>query len=102
MTHIRTLTLIAGISVLTGCAGFGQAWREHAEADARLNPQAQTQAPPARNYFTDPILVPQPTSVQPSFGGNAGEQYQTIMVNTPQGIVYKRCRMLNGKAVACF
>lgn len=30
------------------------------------------------------------------------EQYQTIVVNTPSGFVYKRCKVLNGQVVACF
>ena len=101
MRTLRTFACIAGIILLTGCAGFGDVWREHAAAEALL----QTQMPPARNYITNPftpLTVAQPQAAQPSWGTPAGEQYQTIMVNTPQGIVYKRCKVLNGQVVACF
>ena len=100
MKTLSTLMCIAGLTALTGCAGMGDAWREHAAAEARL----QTQTPPPRNYFTDPFTplpVAQPQSAQPSWGTPAGEHYQTIMVNTPQGIVYKRCKVLNGRVAYC-
>lgn len=54
-------------------------------------------------YTTNPYTPTQiPQTVQPSFGNTGGEQYQTIMVNTPNGIVHKRCKVLNGQVVACF
>ena len=92
-------TLIAfSLTLLTGCAGFNEAWREHAAIEAQW---ATPIATPSQPYFT-PMNVPQPSSLQPNFGNTAAEQYQTIMVNTPQGMVYKRCKVLNGKVVACF
>lgn len=63
---------------------------------------ANAMSPPQRNYITNPYTAPPVQSVQPNFGNTANEQYQTIMVNTPQGIVYKRCKVLNGQVVACF
>lgn len=60
---------------------------------------------PTRDYVANPYTLPQaPQTAQPDFTpwGATGEQYQTIMVNTPTGMVYKRCKVLNGKAVACF
>ena len=98
---MRTAILFASVTLLSGCAGMGDAWREHQAIESRLGNPSQ-QIPPARNYITDPIPVPQPSSMQPSFSGTPGESYQTIMVNTPQGIVYKRCKLLNGQVVACF
>jgi hypothetical protein len=60
--------------------------------------------PATRNYITNPITVV-PQSVQPnfnSFGSTGNDQYQLIMVNTPAGLVQKRCKVLNGQVVACF
>ena len=93
MKTLRTFAFIAGVFILSGCAEMGQLLRETSEF--------QAQQPPQRNYFTNPYVAPPVQTTQPSFGNTAGEQYQTIMVNTPQGIVYKRCKVLNG-AVACF
>ena len=61
--------------------------------------------PEQRDYVANPFYLPQQTqTVQPNFTplGSTGEQYQMIMVNTPNGMVYKRCKVLNGQAVACF
>lgn len=49
-----------------------------------------------------PTTTVAPQTVQPNVGTTAGEQYQTIAVNTPAGLVYKRCKVLNGQVVACF
>lgn len=81
----------ASLALLTGCAGLAQALQE---ANAMQS---------GRNYVTNPVtLPPAPTTTQPSFGTSPSEQYQTILVNTPNGLVYKRCKVLNGQAVACF
>lgn len=60
---------------------------------------------PGRNYATNPITLPQqPQTTQPNFGAfgaTDGETYQLIMVNTPAGLVQKRCKVLNGQVVAC-
>ena len=60
---------------------------------------------PTRDYVANPYtLPPAGQTTQPDFTpfGTVGDQYQTILVNTPNGMVYKRCKVLNGKAVACF
>ena len=70
----------------------------------RESQEFQAQMPAQRNYITNPYVGPSTQLVQPNFnrfGGSDSEGYQTIMVNTPQGFVYKRCKVLNG-AVACF
>lgn len=54
-----------------------------------------------RNYTTHPITAPAP-SVQPNIQSTNDQEYRTVMVNTPNGIVYKRCKVLNGQNVACF
>ena len=57
---------------------------------------------PQRNYVTNPYTLPRaPQMSQPDFGAD-GSEYRTVMVNTPNGIVYKRCKVLNGQVVACF
>ena len=62
--------------------------------------RSQQYVAPTRNYFTDPLV--QPTSNQANTRPSAAtETYQTILVNTPNGLVQKRCKMLNGKAVYC-
>jgi len=56
-----------------------------------------------RNYVTNPITSPvSPQTIQPNTKNVGGEEYQTIMVNTPSGLVSKRCKVLNGQIVACF
>ena len=64
---------------------------------------AQSQQDWANALKPTPIQLPvvAPT-VQPTFGATSGEQYQTIAVNTPNGLVYKRCKVLNGQIGACF
>ena len=95
MKTLRALAYIVGFIFLSGCAEMGQVLREHAAMQAQM--------PAQRNYFTDPFTpLPGYQPSQAPAASTAGEQYQTIMVNTPQGIVYKRCKVLNGKAVACF
>jgi hypothetical protein len=59
--------------------------------------------PPQRDYVANPIYTPSPIQTAPSaWGAQSGEQYQLIMVNTPNGLVQKRCKVLNGQVVACF
>ena len=66
-------------------------------ANSNVTPQ------PSRNYLTNPVtLPPAPVNTQPNLGASPVDEYRTILVNTPNGLVYKRCRMLNGQAVACF
>ena len=94
MNTFRTLVCIVGLVTLSGCAEMGQLLRETSEF--------QAQQPPQRNYFTQPFTpLPGYQPSNPSPANAPQERYQTIMVNTPQGIVYKRCKVLNG-AVACF
>ena len=58
--------------------------------------------PPPRNYFTTPFVGPTPQPVQPNFGNTANDRYQSIMINTPNGMVMKQCRVLNERVVSCF
>ena len=85
--------------VLAGCGTTSEQWQQ-------LLSEANNMNAGQRNYFTNPITVPTPSqSIQPNlqpFGGASVEEYKTIMVNTPNGIVYKRCKVLNGQNVACF
>ncbi len=93
MNTLRTLACIAGVVTLSGCAEMGQLLRESSEF--------QAQQPPSRSYFTDPIVAPVLQTTQPSWGVPAAGQYQSIMVNTPQGAVWKQCKVYNGKIVTC-
>ena len=58
---------------------------------------------PTRDYIANPIIAPVYPSTQPNvqpFGSQAND-YQLIMVNTPYGLVQKRCKVLNGQVVHC-
>lgn len=85
-----TLLCLSAVAFLTGCAGLAQA----------LSDASQMQT--GRNYATNPVTLPPAPTTQPTWNNNQGEEYQTILVNTPTGMVYKRCKVLNGNAVACF
>lgn len=55
---------------------------------------------PTRDYINDPIVY-QPMPTGGVYGAPQQDQYQTIAINTPSGIVYKRCKVLNGQIVHC-
>lgn len=96
MKPLCTLACSVILAALSGCAEMGQLIRESQEF--------QTQMPAQRNYLTNPYVGPSTQMVQPNFNRFSdpdSEGYRTIMVNTPQGIVYKRCTVRNGM-VACF
>lgn len=92
--HVFLILIIA----LTGCGTTPEQWNQMLQ-------QANDMNAGQRNYFTNPITPPAPLqSTQPNFqpfGSTNENEYRNIMVNTPNGIVYKRCKVLNG-AVACF
>ena len=87
------------IIVLAGCGTTPEQWKQMLQEANDMNAGQ-------RNYFTNPITPPAPLqSIQPNFqpfGGTNEHEYRTIMVNTPNGIVYKRCKVLNGQVTACF
>lgn len=96
MKSLYTLAFFVILTALSGCAEMGQLLRETQEF--------QSQVPAQRNYLTNPYVGPSTQLVQPNFNtfsASDSEGFRTIMVNTPQGIVYKRCKVFNG-AVACF
>lgn len=96
MKPLGTLACFVTLATLSGCAEMGQLLIETQEF--------QSQMPATRNYLTNPYVGPSTQMVQPNFNTFSAPDsggYRTIMVNTPQGIVYKRCKLLNG-AVACF
>lgn len=92
-------TFLISTILLVGCGTTPEQWVQLLQ-DANGTNTGQ------RNYVTHPITAPAPSQgVQPNlqpFGGTGGEEYKTVMVNTPNGIVYKRCKVLNGQNVACF
>ena len=83
------------VLALTGCAEMGQVLAEHQEYQ-RQNPQ--------RSYIDQPFQ-PLQSPVQPQTNKTEAtswnDGYQMVAVNTPSGIVYKRCKMLNGKTAHC-
>lgn len=98
---IASLILLSGCSSLPMCGtpeavgktcshGF---WGTFADPGVDLTPQ--------RNYVTNPITSYPVQSTQPTFGESSGERYEMILVNTPNGYVMKRCKMLNGQAAVC-
>ncbi len=93
--------LLAGCSSLPTCGSAEAQGATSCTAGfaSTLNEFNATQPAP-RNYFTNPYVGPAVSQTAQPYA--APEQYQTIMVNTPQGIVYKRCKVLNGQVVACF
>lgn len=89
---VRLATAVICLS-LVGCAEMGQFLTE-------VNQMQQ----PQRNYVTQPFTplqspVGQPNTQQTT--QQTSDEYQLVMVNTPTGVVYKRCKMLNGKAAYC-
>ena len=97
---IPALVLLTGCSSLPAC-GTPEAKGKHCSLG--YAPGAFVIPVASRDYVTNPVTLPAaPTTTQPSFGNAPSEQYQTILVNTPNGLVYKRCKVLNGQAVACF
>jgi hypothetical protein len=109
MKTLRTLTLLAGIfsMFLTGCSSLPACGTPEAKGQTCSLGLASTLAdfnasqPPQRDYINNPFPVPAVQSLQPNFG-NTGERFQTIMVDTPNGFVYKRCKLFNNHVVACF
>ena len=113
---MRSITLLALVPIvlLTGCSSLPTCGTSEGAAALRqggacthglLGTLADSgiQPQPSRNYTTNPItLQPAPQMLQPNFKLQPGEQYQTITMNTPNGLVYKRCKVLNGQVVACF
>lgn len=96
MKPLGTLACFVTLAALSGCAEMGQLMRDTQEFQAQM--------PAQRNYLTNPYVGPSTQMVQPNFnrfGAPDSEGYRTIMVNTPQGLVLKHCKVLNG-AVACF
>ena len=106
MKTVYTLSVI-GIALLTGCSSLPSCGTPEAVEQTCSHGLLGTLAnsgttyEPARTYPTYRV-EPSERTVQPNFGGVGGEQYQLIMVNTPSGWVQKRCKVLNGQAVACF
>lgn len=108
MRSLHTIFL-AGTVLLAGCSSLPTCGTPEAQGQtcttgwAGLLADFNASQPPPRNYITNPITLPtSQQTVQPNFGNTGGEQYQTIMVNTPNGYVYKRCKVLKGQVVACF
>lgn len=88
-------TVLVLVIALAGCGSTPEQWQQ-------LFQEANQISGPQRNYLTNPVALPQPVQMsQPDFGAD-GTEYRTVMVNTPSGFVYKRCKMLNGQVAACF
>lgn len=107
---MRSLLIIslAGITLLTGCSSLPPCGTPEAQGQACSLGLGATlansgiQPQPSRDYAINPITLPAPAPGQSAPVTPTGEQYQTIAVNTPSGIVYKRCKVLSGRVVACF
>jgi hypothetical protein len=85
--------LLAGMTLLTGCAAF---------LDGMAN--SGITYDPNRTYNQFPLPTT-PQTIQPNFQGPAirpNGQYQTITVNTPNGLVTKQCTMLSSGQAYCF
>lgn len=70
-----------GILALTGCVTTG-----------------------GRDYVANPFyLPPAPQTTQPNFQpfGSQTNGYELILINTPNGLVQKRCKMVNGQVAHC-
>lgn len=88
-------TLLLATVILSGCGSTPEQWNQAFKEANDMNAGQ-------RNYSTHPITAPTP-GAQPSNQPNSNDQeYKTVMVNTPNGLVYKRCKVLNGQNVACF
>ncbi len=87
-------TYLAVLLILTGCGTTGEQW-------AQTLKEANDMNAGQRNYITHPITAPAPAT-QPSNQQANDQEYRTVMVNTPNGLVYKRCKVLNNQNVACF
>ena len=108
---MKSILAITCAVALTGCSSLPTCGTPEAQAHFKANPGGSCSAPwwtvlegiqPQQqpNY---PVYQPSTVQTAPAaWGPQAGEQYQTIMVNTPNGVVAKRCKVLNGQAVACF
>lgn len=100
--QMRTMQLryasLVFIFALAGCGTTPEQWQGMLQQANEMNAGQ-------RNYLTNPITPPAPLpSTQPNFkpfGSTSENEYKTIMVNTPNGYVYKRCKMLNGQVVTC-
>ncbi len=77
------------MSFLGGCAGL-------AEGFASIDPAVFQQQ---RDYITNPMYMPTPSATVQSY--SQPDQYQNIMISTPNGIVNKRCKVINGNAAYC-
>lgn len=105
------LTGLIAIGLLAGCSSLPTCGTPEAVEYFRSNPNGSCSAPwwsvggdyrppPTRDYVNNPIVSP--TTTQQPAAAQPREEYKTIAVNTPNGLVYKRCKMLNGQVVACF
>lgn len=106
MNPIKLTGLIA-IGLLAGCSSLPTCGTPEAAAHPGNSCSApwwsvgsDYRPPPTRDYINNPIVSP--TTTQQPVAAQPREEYKTIAVNTPNGLVYKRCKMLNGRVVACF
>jgi hypothetical protein len=95
---MKTFILLLAIIGLSGCASFNQAMHEAAAMGMQTQPIPQ---PPPVNYADPAVWGNNRPSQQTNSQNTSQGSYQLIMVNTPNGLVQKRCKMLNGKAVHC-
>jgi hypothetical protein len=87
---MRSLAVLSAVLALSACADLGQ-----------LLIESGATYDPGRTYTTPQITLPPTQRTQPA--PTAGrEEYRTVLVNTPSGMVYKRCKVLNDQVVACF
>lgn len=85
---IQTANRLSAVKRANSAAAYDlEAWANFANGFAKFTPLL--------NNAVQPVAQPQVQLQQ------SRDEYQTVAINTPSGIIYKRCKMLNGKAVYC-
>jgi uncharacterized lipoprotein len=104
---MKTIITLLAIIGLSGCSSLPYCGTPEAEGQRYCSESlGSTVANFNATYPNAFSSAPRPAAVLPAAPSQATgkpkpDSYQTILVNTPNGLVQKRCKMLNGKAVYC-
>lgn len=111
IARMKTIILLLAVIGLSGCSAlqaFGEASRdlqqwERENGSLSAAPKIPIESDRAPRNQVAPVNIRQPTAQYKPIGPDqvVDDKYYWVSVDTPNGRVHKRCKMLNGKAVHC-